>query len=116
MGESTYDKQKTGGKQFAIGDFKLPVAWVEETYKKYETVQKERTEEEAKREIEQILKQKANEIVEGEIENIDIVYQKQEDSIVAIATITAVMRRNYEPNRKKDANRTSIYWYNIWTI
>ena len=101
MGESTYDKQKTGGKQFAIGDFKLPVAWVEETYKKYETIQKERTEEEAKREIEQILKQKANEIVEGEIENIDIVYQKQEDSIVAIATITAVEEIGEEQKREQ---------------
>lgn len=101
MGESTYDKQKTGGKQFAIGDFKLPVAWVEETYKKYETIQKERTEEEAKREIEQILKQKANEIVEGKIENIDIVYQKQEDSIVAIATITAVEEIGEEQKREQ---------------
>ncbi len=101
MEDSTYDKQKTGGKQFAIGDFNLPVAWVEETYKKYETIQKERTEEEAKKEIEQILKQKAEEIVKGEIENIDIVYQKQEDNIIATATVTAIEEIGEEQKREQ---------------
>ena len=45
--------------------------------------------------------QKANEIVEGEIENIDIVYQKQEDSIVAIATITVVEEIGEEQKREQ---------------
>lgn len=101
MEDSTYDKQKTGGKQFAIGDFKLPVAWVEQTYKKYETIQKERTEEQAKKEIEQILKQKAIEVVEGEIENIDIVYQRQDNSVVATATIIAIEEIGEEQKREQ---------------
>lgn len=56
--EGTYEKQKTGGNQFAIGDFQLPLAWVEETYKQYETVVKQKTEEEAKKEVEELLKKK----------------------------------------------------------
>ena len=75
MEDSTYDKEKTSVNQFAIGDFKLPVAYIQETYKVYETIQKQRTEEQAKKELENRLKQKAEEIAEGEIENIDIIYK-----------------------------------------
>ncbi len=88
--EGTYEKQKTGGSQFAIGDFQLPLAWVEETYKQYETVVKEKTEEEAKKEVEELLKKKATEMVEGEIENIEITYHIEQDSVVGTAMITAL--------------------------
>ena len=88
--EGTYEKQKTGGSQFAIGDFQLPLAWVEETYKQYETVVKEKTEQEAKKEVEELLKKKATEMVEGEIENIEITYHIEQDSVVGTAMITAL--------------------------
>ena len=99
--EGTYDKQKTGGNQFAIGDFKLPFAWVEETYKEYEIIQKERTEEEAKKEVEELLKQKAYEMVEGEIENIDITYHIEQDNVVGMATITALEEISEEQKREE---------------
>ncbi len=88
--EGTYEKQKTGGNQFAIGDFQLPLAWVEETYKQYETVVKQKTEEEAKKEVEELLKKKATEMVEGEIENIEITYHIEQDNVIGTATITAL--------------------------
>lgn len=88
--EGTYEKQKTGGNQLSIGDFQLPFAWVEETYKKYETVVKQKTEEEAKKEVEELLKKKAEEMVEGEIENIEITYHIEQDNVIGTATITAL--------------------------
>lgn len=102
MEGNVYDTEKTSVNQFAIGDFKLPVAYIEETYKIYETIQKQRTEEQAKKELENKLKQKAEEIVEGEIENIDIIYKIEENNVIAVATITAVEEISAEQKREEN--------------
>lgn len=104
MKDSVYDKEKTSVNQFAIGDFKLPIAYIQETYKVYETMQKQRTEEQAKKELEDKLKQKAEEIVEGEIENIDIIYKIEENNVIATATITAVEEISEERKREENTS------------
>ena len=97
-----YEKEQTADSTVSIGDFKLPITLVEDTYKQYETVQKARTEEEAKKMLEEMLKQKANETVEGEIENIDIVYEIKENAVIAKATIAAIE----EIGEEKDITET----------
>lgn len=90
MEDGLYEKNNTKQNQLAIGDFKLPVSWKEETYRQYETVEKNRTEEEAKKQLEAQLKQRARQMVQGEIESIEIQYQQQGDALVAKATLTAI--------------------------
>ena len=90
MEDGSYEKKHTGGNQLAIGDFKLPLSWAEETYQQYETIQKTRTEQEAKKQLETQLKQKAEEMVQGEIENIEIQYEVKDDTLLAKATITVI--------------------------
>ena len=90
MEDGSYEKKHTGGNQLAIGDFKLPISWAEETYQQYETIQKTRTEQEAKKQLETQLKQKAEEMVQGEIENIEIQYEVKDDTLLAKATITVI--------------------------
>ena len=102
MEDSTYDKEKTSVNQFAIGDFKLPVAYIQETYKVYEIIQKQRTKEQAKKELENKLKQKAEEIAEGEIENIDIIYKIEENNVIATATITVMEEISEEQKREEN--------------
>lgn len=100
MGEISYDKERVLENEFCIGDFKLPITWIEEIYKGYEIIEKERTEEEAKKEIEEALKKRAKEIVEGEIENIDIVYCVEQNVVVGTATVTALEEVSKEQERE----------------
>ena len=72
------------------------------TYKVYETIQKQRTEEQAKKELENRLKQKAEEIAEGKIENIDIIYKIEENNVIATATITVVEEISEEQKREEN--------------
>lgn len=101
MGDSTYDRQNIAQKEFSIGDFKLPIVFIEENYQVYETIEKERTEEQAKIELENKLKSRAEEMVEGEIENIDIVYDIEENTVLATATVTALEEVSEEQVREE---------------
>lgn len=101
MGDSTYDRQNIAQKEFCIGDFKLPIMFIEENYQVYETIEKERTEEQAKIELENRLKNRAEEMVEGEIENIDIVYHIEENAVLATATVTALEEVSEEQAREE---------------
>ena len=48
------------------------------------------------------MKQKAEEIAEGEIENIDIIYKIEENNVIATATITVMEEISEEQKREEN--------------
>lgn len=98
--EGLYDLSTAYEKKLAIGDYQLGVSWKKEIYKEYKEIPMERTVEQAKEELKQIIEQKAKalEAEDGEILNIDIAFEESDEKVKAMATIAATERIDEEKN------------------
>ena len=85
-----WEKATIWEKPLAIGDFVLPLRWKKEVWRVYEVEQKERTMEEAKTLLEEILRKKTENFISpyGTIETIDIRFQEYTDCVRAEAEVT----------------------------
>ena len=85
-----WEKEVVWKKPLAIGDFALPLQWKKEYWKSYEMLQKERTAEEAKTLLEEILRKKTENFLSpyGTIENIEIRFEEYADCVRAEAELT----------------------------
>lgn len=91
----------------ALGDFILPLKWKKEIWKAYETVEKERTIEEAKASLEETLRKKAEKLLSayGTIENIEIKFEEYADCVRAEAEITMAERIEEKRMRTQEKER-----------
>lgn len=87
-------------KKLAIGDYQLGAAFKKEVYKEYKEIPMQRTAEEAKEQLRQIIVQKAEALEgeDGEILDIAIDFQEYQDKVKAFATIAATERIDQEKN------------------
>lgn len=112
-GDVQWEKELVLEKAFGLGDVKLPVKWRKERWRAYETVQKERTEEEAKTLLEEKLRKKAENLLSpyGKIEHIEIKYEVYADSVRADAEITMAERieeKNQNIQEKEQENADEL--------
>ena len=92
--DKQWEKETLSEKTLGLGDVKLPLSWRKERWKAYETVQKTRTEEEAKTLLEEKLRKNAENLLSpyGTIEDIQIRYEVYANSVRAEAEITMAER------------------------
>lgn len=93
-GDMQWEKELLFEKALGLGDLKLPLRWRKERWRAYETVQKERTAEEAKTLLEEKLRKNAENLLSpyGKIEDITIRYEDFANSVRAEAEVTMVER------------------------
>lgn len=106
-GNGEWEKTVLEETPLALGDFKLPLKWKKELWKACETVEKERTAEEAKALLEENLRKKAENLLSayGKIENIEIKYEEYADCVRAEAEVTMAERIEEKRLRAKEKER-----------
>lgn len=106
-GDGEWEKTVLEETPLALGDFQLPLKWKKEIWKACETVEKERTVEEAKSLLEETLRKKAENFVSayGTIENIEIKFEEYADCVRAEAEITMVERIGEKQLRTQEKER-----------
>lgn len=105
-GDGQWEKTVLKETPLALGDFALPLKWKKEIWKACETVQKERTVEEAKTLLEEKLRKKTEKLLSpyGKIENIEITFEEYADGVKAEAEVTLAER--IEEKRQKEPIET----------
>ena len=85
----------------------MPLKWKKEIWKACETVEKERTVEEAKSLLEENLRKKAENLLSayGKIENIEIKFEEYADCVRAEAEITMAERIEEKRLRTQEKER-----------
>lgn len=106
-GNGEWEKTVLAETPLALGDFKLPLKWKKELWKACETVEKERTAEEAKALLEENLRKKAENLLSayGKIENIEIKYEEYADHVRGEAEITMAERIEEKKLRTQEKER-----------
>lgn len=110
FGEELFSLEKEESNPLSIGDFQLPLVWKKGYYRRYEEVERVRTQEEAKAFLQEEIEKKAKSLLgkEGEILDIQIAFGEYEDKVTANATITVVERidqqQNVVPTQQKEEN------------
>ncbi len=96
--ESEYEKVNLYDRPFAIGDYIFPLSFKKDEYKKYEDVERTRTEEEARAELEKRIEEKTDELIGQNAEIIDtqVDYIKSGEKITAKAVVTVIERIDEE--------------------
>lgn len=97
-----YDLEKIYEKPFAIGDYKFSLALRKDRYKEYVTVEKTRTADEAKIELEAKVQSKAKELLKDDSELVDIKteYTQSGETLKVNAVVTVIER--IEEQRKME--------------
>lgn len=97
-----WEKNVVWEKPLAIGDFQLPLRWKKEIWRSYTVEQKERTAEEAKVLLEEILRKKTENFISsyGTIENIEIRFEEYADCVRAEAEVTLTEQIGQKQERK----------------
>ena len=106
-GNGEWEKTVLEETPLALGDFQLPLKWKKELWKACETVEKERTVEEAKALLEENLRKKAENLLSayGKIENIEIKYEEYADHVRAEAEVTMAERIEEKRLRTQEKER-----------
>ena len=106
-GDEEWEKTVLEETPLALGDFTLPIKWKKEIWKACETVEKERTVEEAKALLEENLRKKAENLLSayGKIENIEIKFEEYADCVRAEAEVTMAERIEEKRLRAKEKER-----------
>ncbi|MGN0135731.1 sporulation protein YqfD [Anaerotignum sp.] len=106
-GDGEWEKTVLEETPLALGDFTLPLKWKKELWKACETVEKERTAEEAKALLEENLRKKAENLLSayGTIENIEIKFEEYADGVRGEAEITMTERIEEKQWRTQEKER-----------
>lgn len=106
-GDGEWEKTVLEETPLSLGDFTLPLKWKKEIWKVCETVEKERTVEEAKSLLEENLRKKAENLLSayGKIENIEIKFEEYADCVRAEAEITMAERIEKKQLRTQEKER-----------
>lgn len=93
-----YDVEELYEKPFSIGDYKFPVALKKERYKEYQLIEKTRTVEEAKKELNVKIEQQTKKLLKTDSELIDIqtTFIESENKLTAKAIVTMIERIDEE--------------------
>ena len=97
-----WEKESVWEKPLAIGDFTIPLRWKKEIWHAYECLHKERTIEEAKTLLEEILRKKTENFISpyGTIESIEIHFEEYVDCVCAEAELTLIEQIGQKQERK----------------
>ena len=122
-----FEKEVLVERQLALGDFILPITWRKEKYIAYEMEERSRTVQEAKKELEEIIREKFERMLSiyGTIEDITIRYYEYADKVTAEAQavmIEQIGEKRYRRDTNNDTNGESITngqsrdFAGIWSI
>lgn len=89
-----YDVEELYEKPFSIGDYKFPIALKKQRYKQYQWIEKTRTVEEAKKELDETIQQQAQKLLQSDSELVDIqtTFTESENKLTAKAVVTVIER------------------------
>lgn len=93
-GDLQWERELLSERTFGLGDVKLPLKWRKERWRAYETVQKERTAEQAKTLLEEKLRKNAENLLSayGTIEEIELKFEPFANRVRAEARVTMAER------------------------
>lgn len=105
--DRSFDKEKLFEKPLSIGDYIFPIAIMEEKYKFYTTVEKTKTVDEAKAELNKVIEDKIKEIIgdSSTLSECNIEFQESGNKLSAKAVIVVIERIDEEKKIVDDGRK-----------